>query len=333
MRKIRVAQIGIAHDHATAIFNTLKKLPDLFEIAGYALPENEKELYAPRLAELEGYSELTVEEIMADPSIEAVTIETEEQYLTKYALLAAEHGKQIHVDKPCGDDFSAFEKLIGMVKEKNLVFHVGYMYRYNPALQELFARIEAGELGEIFNVEAQMNGISPPTPEKRRWLNNIKGGMMFFLGCHMVDLVLRVLGEPKKIIPHNKCTGISGVTVNDYGMAVFEYDKAMALVKSCAQEYGGFPRRQLVVCGTKGTAEIKPLEVHAGGDNHVTEVTYYMDPKWGHRGDHSVTGIYDRYEAMMTAFAEMAAGERKNPFDYDYELLLCRCLMKASGMM
>ena len=125
MRKIRVAQIGIAHDHATAIFNTLRKLPGLFEIAGYALPENEKELYAPRLAELEGYSELTVEEIMADPSIEAVTIETEEQYLTKYALLAAEHGKQIHMDKPCGTDYPAFQKLVETMRAKNLPLHVG----------------------------------------------------------------------------------------------------------------------------------------------------------------------------------------------------------------
>ncbi len=46
----------------------------------------------------EGYQRMTVEEILNNPEIEAVAIETEEIYLTKYVQMAAEHGKHIHME-------------------------------------------------------------------------------------------------------------------------------------------------------------------------------------------------------------------------------------------
>lgn len=338
MKKIRVAQIGVGHDHAFDIFKNVSNLTDVFEVAGYALPDDEKEKFAHKLHCFDGYQELTVEEIMANDSITAVVIETEEKRLTKCALMAAEAGKQIYMDKPGSADYPSFEKLIRMVKEKNLVFHVGYMYRYNPVLIDLIEKVKAGYLGEIFNIEAQMNGISPPTVEKRRWLNDFDGGMMFFLGCHLIDLILRILGEPEEVVPLNACTGVSGVTAKDYGMAVLKYKNAQAFAKTCAQEYGGFPRRQLVICGTKGTAEVKPLEMHAGsidhhtGADHCTEVVYYMDSAWTHPGEKIVSDAYSRYENMVRSFAQIVNGEKENPFTYDYELQLFKYTMLASGL-
>ena len=45
MRKIRVAQIGTSrYSHGNDIFSTLVKHPEVFDIAGFALPEGEKEL-------------------------------------------------------------------------------------------------------------------------------------------------------------------------------------------------------------------------------------------------------------------------------------------------
>lgn len=338
MKKIKIAQIGIGHDHAYDIFQNLKNLSDLYEIVGYALPEGEDERYAQRLDCFCGFQKLTPEDIFEDPSITAVVIETEERSLTKYALLAAEAGKQIHMDKPGTADYPAFEKLIRLVKEKDLVFHVGYMYRYNPVLTDLIQKVNSGYLGEIFNVEAQMNGISPPTIEKRRWLNDFDGGMMFFLGCHLIDLIMQILGDPQEILPLNMSTGIAGVTANDYGMAVFKYDRAQAFAKTCAQEYGGFPRRQLVICGTRGTAEVKPLEMHASttghhtGADHCTEVVYYMDPAWADCGQKITSDAYSRYETMLVSFASIINREQENPFSYDYELRLFKNTMLAAGL-
>ena len=182
MKKIKVAQIGTSvNSHGNEIFRTLKSLDDIFEIAGYVFPENEREKFPERMADFEGYNDLTLKEVLNDPEIEAVMIETEEIYLTKYALMAAEHGKHIHMEKPGGVELADFEKLINIVKKSEKAFQTGYMYRYNPYIIELKEQIENGELGDIISVEAQMNCVHPKS--FRDWLGNFPGGMMFFLGC------------------------------------------------------------------------------------------------------------------------------------------------------
>ena len=50
MRKIRIAQIGTSQNsHGGSIINSLKKQSDLFEVVGYALPENEKATFPQRM--------------------------------------------------------------------------------------------------------------------------------------------------------------------------------------------------------------------------------------------------------------------------------------------
>ena len=108
-------------------------------------------------------------------------------------------------------------------------------------------QIKCGELGEIISVEAQMNCYEPLGVEMA---GRLSGGMMFFLGCHLIDLIYTIQGQPKAIILLNKSTGLDGVTCKDFGMVIFEYDKA-SFAKTSAVEGGGFERRQLVVAVVK----------------------------------------------------------------------------------
>lgn len=329
MRRIKAAQIGTSqHSHGNNIFNSLKKQEEIFEIVGYALPENEREKFPGHMPAFEGYREMSVEEIINDPEIEAVAVESEEMYLCKYALLAAEHGKHIHMEKPGGIISSEFEKLIALVKKNQTVFHTGYMYRYNPCVKELMQRIKNGELGEIISVEAQMNCYHPK--ETRQWLENFPGGVMFFLGCHLIDLILQIQGKPEKIIPLSKCSGVGDVTSEDFGMAVLGYKNGVSFAKVSAVEMGGFARRQLVVSGTKGTVEIKPFEIVAD-DGQYTVMTEYKSAEWHVRGNTVQSDIYDRYDDMMASFAAFVRGEKENPWGYDYELELYKTVLKCCG--
>ena len=329
MRKVKIAQIGTSkNSHGNVIFNCLKRNSDVFEIVGYALPENEREKFPERMVAFEGYREMTVEEILNDPEIEAVTVETEEIYLTKYATLAAAYKKHIHMEKPGGVEPMAFEKLIEMVKNNGIVFHTGYMYRYNPLIMELKEQIKNGEFGEIISVEAQMNCVHPP--KVRQWLENFPGGIMFFLGCHLVDLIFQLQGKPENIIPLSRSTGHMDVTAADFGMAVFEYPKGVSFAKVNATEIGGFARRQLVVAGTKKTVEIKPLERKVAG-GRFTERVEYTSNNWNDTGVANRSDTIDRYDKMMTSFAVMVRGEMANPYTYDYELELYKTVLKACG--
>ena len=339
MRKIKVVQIGLGHDHAYPMFDSMLYQKDIFDVVGFAVPETEKKDFSELVKH---YREIgipfyeNVEDALAIEGLDGAVIETEEENLTKCAIMAAERGLHIHMDKPGGLDADEFEKLIEIVKSKKLVFSTGYIYRFNPVVREAIDKIKSGELGEIYSIEAHMN--CEHKPQKRQWLERFPGGMMFFLGCHLIDLVYQIQGEPEEVIPLNTSTGGDGVTALDYGMAVFKYKNGVSFVKSCANEPGGFARRQFVICGTKGTIEIRPLESRRLRDDvicygwqssKVREIMASGD--WNADAEFVETDVFNRYNDIIKNFAEMVCDGKENPYDYDYERRLHKLILRACG--
>ncbi|MEN6562916.1 MAG: Gfo/Idh/MocA family oxidoreductase [Christensenella sp.] len=343
VKQLRVVQIGTSHDHAADHVDTMRALSDLFELVGVCEPDEKKRKealqhrsYDGLRLSYEGVRWLTIEEILSMDDLDAAVIESEELELVPYAQMMADKGLPVHMDKPCGDDYAAFEKLVNTMRTKNLPLHIGYMYRYNTAVQYCKDLKESGRLGDIFCVEAQMSVLH--NVEKRRWLKRFKGGMMFFLGCHLVDIVCTMCGEPDEIIPYNTCTSIDGVDSEDYGFALFVYKNGISFVKACASEVNGFDRRQIVVTGSKGTVLIEPVEERTGGPNveefasaHVAFFEDGIANPFGKAGEDIYFGPFGRYIGMMQDFAAVVRGEQKNAFSYDYELKVQRMLLKACG--
>lgn len=317
MKRIKIAQIGAGHDHAPAAIQTLKLLDKagIYELVGYCVvPEDSGNIpansYEGNKDSYKDVKQMSLEEILNYKGLDAVAIETEDRALTKYALMAAEKGLHIQMDKPGGIDGDEFDRLIDAVESKKLVFHTGYMYRYNPAVLKLKQDIAEGKLGDIISVEAQMNCIHGI--EKRNWLGNYPGGMLYFLGCHMIDLVYSIMGEPEEIIPLSCSSGLGGTTAEDFGMAVFKYKNGVSFAKSTAVEIGGFERRQLVVVGTKGTVELCPFEWLSNGlkdvfSPQITEVREAFSGNWHQKGERHFSPEHGRYDGMFRAFAECSA--------------------------
>lgn len=342
MKKIKIAQIGLnRYSHSGEIFETMVKFPDLFEIAGYALVEDERETCARKIKHFAGYPELTLEQILNDPTIEAVAVETDEVHLTKYAQMAAEAGKHIHMEKPGGADLAAFEKLIETVKANGKVFHIGYMYRYNPFVREAIEEVKRGDFGEVFSVEAHMSRYDPP--EVREWFNTLPAGMMFYLGCHLIDLVLQIKGVPDRVLPLTFATGKEGVVSPDYGFAVLEYPNGRSFVRMSGVEISGSSRRQLAIVGDKKTLEIRPLEKSLTDEERekfgpakyasTTERWWAIHDEEGKTVKKSdKSEIFCRYDDMMKSFAAMVRGEMQNPNTYDYEMALYRTILQCCGV-
>ena len=333
MRRIRIAQIGInQYSHGPEMFTNLTELSDLFEIVGYTLVEDEKERCADKLHVFEGYPQLTLEEVLNDKSIEAVAVETDEIHLTKYTQMAVAAGKHIHMEKPGSQDLASFEALIESVKKSGNIFHIGYMYRYNEFLAAAIEQANAGEFGTIFSVEAHMSRWDTPTT--RQWLSTFRGGMMFYLGCHLIDLVLRIQGIPDEIIPANVSSGISEVDSEDVSFAMLKYPHGVSVIRTSAVEVGGFFRRQLVICGSKRTLEIKPIEGIEDG-LYTEQLDRVFTGNKGSRGEitHKRSETFNRYHAMLSSFAAMVRGEKENPYTPDYELMLFKTILKCCGVV
>ena len=319
MKKIKIAQIGTGHDHAADIFATLNALSDIFEVVGYAeVPEDDvpfawsQKNYQQKREVYKDAKKCTVEELLSMSDLDAVAVETLDLHLVKYAQMAADKGLHVHMDKAAGESAEAFEKLLSTIKNKNLAFSIGYMYRYNPMVRQAFERIKKGEIGKIHSIDAEMSCYYPP--DKREWLGLFQGGMMQYLGCHMLDLVVRLQGVPESITPFNTTTGHEGVDAKDLAFA-------------------GFQRRHLTVSGDKGTIIVQPFETHYGKDEkHLFAMSSHLELEaWG-AAESIDSDRFDRYADMCRAFAATVRGERALEVDLQTEARVERCLNAACGI-
>ena len=336
MKKIRVAQIGIGHDHASGIFNAMWEMNDEVELVGYCTMEDDVPGFQKdRSEEYHGKPILTLEEILSDKSLDAITVEAIDSRLTKYAKMALDAGFPVHMDKPGGVDQAEFATLCDTAKSKGLPLSVGYMYRFNPALLEFEERYKSGEFGDILYINAEMN--CRHNPWKREWLSDYPGGMMYFLGCHLVDVIYRLQGEPLEVIPLNAKSGLDGVDSYDNAMAAFRYPKGVSFARSTATERGGYSRRNIVIVTEKGTFELRPTEYRSsdepGADVDLLKTDYRLtvDTAWRASGEIKTTPEYHRYKDMLRAFFKAVRVGTELKYSPEYEKNLHALLLKACG--
>ena len=327
MKRIKLGQIGIGHNHGEAKMLAARKFPELFEIVGYA---EENERWVEKRGNAAGYRGLcrmSVEEIIEKS--DAVLIESDVWDLTKYARMCVDAGKHIHMDKPASGTLEEYKYVLDTARDKSLAVQLGYMYRYNPAVLDCLERIKNGELGEIYSINAEMSTYHPV--EYKKWLTNFGGGIMYILGSHLVDLIVYIMGEPSRIVPFLKHTGLDGVDFEDNNLAVLEYDKALCRVFVSSVEVNGFGRRQFMVSGSRGTVNICPLErpmTMTYSDTSIADATYEDRKKVFTFDDNTATG---RYDDMMRDFYAYVVGQKQNPFSYDHDYLVQKVLSEIIG--
>jgi predicted dehydrogenase len=76
-------------------------------------------------------------------------------------LRLAAAGVHALMEKPVATDSASSTRLVDAFDKAGLVGAVGHIERYNPALQQLRARLEAGELGEIYQIATRRQGPFP----------------------------------------------------------------------------------------------------------------------------------------------------------------------------
>jgi predicted dehydrogenase len=330
VKKIKIGQIGIGHNHGAEKMAALVRLNDIFEVVGVV--ENDPEWRKKRGSNevYQGIPFMSEEELFAIPDLDAVAVETDGFDLCPTALRCAERGVHIHMDKPGGEDLAAFKKLLEICKEKSLVFQQAYIYRYNPAVRFCMEAVRNKWLGEIFEIHAVMSRYDGDNPEYRKWLSQFKGGAMYIFAGYLIDLVISMLGAPDKVTPFMKKTRNEPLV--DNGLAVLEYAKATATVRVSVEEVEGYKYRHLIVCGTEGSIEICPIEFINYYTDKLSARLTLKHPKGPYSaGTHIVDcGLLNcRYGAQLTEFAKIIREEMKNPFPPEHEFLLHETLLKA----
>jgi predicted dehydrogenase len=183
--------------------------------------------------------------------------------------------------------------------------------------------IEHGNLGNIFSVRGKMSTNIPV--ERRPFLGEYQGGILFELLCHLIDIVVRILGRPDRV--HSFLRNDVGITPEfaDNTLAVFEYENAIAVLESSAMEVSPFPSRRFEVYGDKGSVIIEPIEPPSArlclNENWGSYVKGWQEVNFEERG---------RYDGELSALVADIKGEKKPDRSLYHELIVQETVLRAS---
>jgi len=102
-------------------------------------------------------------------------------------LQLAEANVSALIEKPLAPSVEGARQLVDAFESRGLVAGVGHIERYNPALQSLRTRLEAGDLGEVFQIVTRRQG---PFPHRIADVGVVKD-----LATHDIDLTSWVTGR------------------------------------------------------------------------------------------------------------------------------------------
>jgi len=321
--RIKIGQIGVGHAHASKL-GVYRRSPD-YEVVGIVEPDATLRSRAGGQAAFQGLPWMTREQLLNAPGLQVVLVETRVRDLLSTAEACVAAGKHIHLDKPAGESLPQFQRILDSARKQSLLVQMGYMYRYNPGFVLLREFLAKGWLGEPFEVHAVMSKVLDT--ESRNDAAPYSGGIMFELGCHLVDQVVALFGRPKKIADYSQHVAKVDDQLLDNMLAVFTYSKMIASVKSSAVEVEGMSRRHFVVCGSEGTFHIQPLDnpsvrvaLSAPRGNYRKGVQEVRFPK------------YERYVGDAADMALIVRGEKARDFPYDHDLAVQETLLAACGL-
>jgi len=333
MDRIKIGQIGVCHEHADGKIATLRKMTDVFEIVGVVDDRATRSVRfaGDNLAPYEGLRWMTETELFNVPGLQAVTVETPNDDLVPTALRCMERNLAMHMDKPAGYDLGRFDTLLRGCEERKLPFQIGYMFRNNPAFQFCLDTTRKKWLGDIFEVQANMSH-NYGGDAYQDYLGRLQGGIMFNLGCHLIDFIVTLMGRPERITPFLKSAPGFSDAIKNSGLAILEYPHATATVRACSLEVGGLEHRRLKICGTKGTIELSPLE-RFDGQPLLMQMTLLEGNADFAAGIHIVDfGIkLDRYQDQLLELAKLITGEMENPYTREHDTLVHEVILAAAG--
>ena len=334
-RPLKIIQIGTSHEHASGKYASLKLIPETFELLGYV--DDLEFMDTPRyVTELhptyqDGRKKFTLEEALSYPGLDAVAVEVPNLELVKIGKMCAERKIAIHLDKPAGENMEDYAELLELCKKNRVPLQMGYMYRGNPALSYVKELIRNKVIGEVFEASLDMNhGYGNAFYDE--YIASFKGGIMFNLGCHLVDFVLAAMGEPVKVTPF--ITSVPGHPAREVNnmLAVLQYPNAFVKLTACSGESGVTQHRRWTFAGTNGYININPPERF---DGKGVEVTLFMKKAHGliPRGNHVFTfpPQRDRYVEQLQEFAQIIRGEIENPYTYAHDSTVHKVTLAASG--
>lgn len=193
----------------------------------------------------------------------------------KVAVQLIDAGVPLLVEKPLAPTLSAAKRIIAHAQEADVPLMVGYVERYNPAVQTLQAFLASGKLGKPISISARRVGAFPPRVRD--------ANVILDIGVHDIDLAAYITGA------YLTLTSAQG------GMAVcddrLDYAHLLLDANGC-----------LVSIEANWITPIKLREMTLTGTNGFCRIDYITQEAWFARGrDFAPATGYDEQVAQYRA--------------------------------
>lgn len=153
------------------------------------------------------------------PEVEGVYIVTPHTSHYEYAKLALSLGKPVLCEKPITVTAREAEELFALAEEKGVYLAEAMWTWFSPVARQVKRWVDAGELGELYRVEARYH-LDSRHYAPRCSDPNVAGGALLDVGIYPVTYLYRLFGKPVQI----QCTGRlkGGIDLNEDVVMTFQ---------------------------------------------------------------------------------------------------------------
>ena len=208
----------------------------------------------------------SVEDLLADPAVDAVVVCTPAGVRRGYAVAAAERGKHVLVEKPIEATLAAGKAIVAACARHGVALGVVFQSRFKPDAAAARAAAVGGELGVPVLGSVAVKWHRPAAYyASAAWRGTRAldgGGALINQAIHTVDLLLWCFGDVATVRARSANRLHLGLEVEDTVVAHLEFASgALGVIEATTAANPGSPRR-LELHGTAGTVVLVDDEVH-----------------------------------------------------------------------
>lgn len=254
-QKIVVGLLGITHPHASARVRALREIDGVEVVA--AADTDSRLTYFTDKYDVEARD---IDAILSDDSINAIMVHSKSKDMIAHAKRALAAGKSVVVEKPGGGTVADLEELLALkdAARPDQIVQVGYNVRLSESIQKMKELIDAGLIGDVVSIQAR--GAAKVGEHITEHLNQPAdmGGVLWILGCHMLDALVEVFGTPESVNARvHKTSKLSDESSReDSASALLNYgDFSVSFSFDGHDDLEWFESSRITVYGTKGLIE------------------------------------------------------------------------------
>jgi predicted dehydrogenase len=138
-----------------------------------------------------------LEDLLADPSLDAVAVATPVPTHSELAVRVLEAGKHCFVEKPIALTVAEAERALAAQRRSGRILMVGHLLEYHPGVRQLKQIVDSGELGDVHYIYSNRLNLGKLRADENA---------LWSLGAHDVSVVLHLAGEePYELAAHGEC--------------------------------------------------------------------------------------------------------------------------------